>query len=173
MRMIDLVTRGSPSQSKPRQKPRPRPPGTPINLLCTCCLVGRRKSPGLDRRAQYVTGCRRPRQSEHATNTVVIAYFIDVQDTALLHLAAAVLPDVKSERILGMAEPFNWDRILAILRKQNPGREFHKNFTDAGYSVTVKPRDRAEHLLRELGRPGWTSLEDSILRNTEDLRDAS
>ncbi|EEU41260.1 uncharacterized protein NECHADRAFT_46394 [Fusarium vanettenii 77-13-4] len=100
-------------------------------------------------------------------------YFIDVQDDALLHIAAAVLPDVKGERIFGMAEPLNWDKILAILRKQNPGRRFYKNFADGGYSLTVEPRDRAEHLLRELGRPGWTSLEDSILGNTEDLREAS
>ncbi|KAL2681186.1 hypothetical protein Neosp_008793 [[Neocosmospora] mangrovei] len=101
------------------------------------------------------------------------AYFIDVQDNALLHLAAAVLPDVKGERIFGMAEPLSWDNILGILRKQNPRRRFHKNFSDCGYSVTFEPRNRAEHLLRELGRPGWTSLEDSILGNTEDLREAS
>ncbi|KAJ4180907.1 hypothetical protein NW755_011442 [Fusarium falciforme] len=112
-------------------------------------------------------------KSKRPDIVVNTAYFIDVQDTALLHLAAAVLPDVKSERIFGMAEPLNWNKILVILRKQNPGRRFHKNFTNGGYSVTVKPRDRAEHLLRELGRPGWASLEDSILGNTEDLRDAS
>lgn len=74
--MINSITKGSPPQSKSRKEPRPRPPGTRINLLRTCCLVDRRKNPGLDRRAQYVIGCRRPAQNKYVTNTVIIAYFI-------------------------------------------------------------------------------------------------
>ncbi|OAA66939.1 NAD dependent epimerase/dehydratase [Niveomyces insectorum RCEF 264] len=100
-------------------------------------------------------------------------YFIDVEDTGRLHVAAAILPDVKSERIFGFAEPINWDKVLAVLRKQNPGHKFAENFAGAPYASEIKPRDRAEQLLREIGRPGWTSLEDSILNNTEDLRAAS
>lgn len=97
-------------------------------------------------------------------------YFIDVQDTGVLHVAAAVLPDVKSERIFGFAEPINWDKVLDILRKQNPEHKFTKNFAGATYPSEIKPRARAEQLLREMGRPGWTSLENSLLQNTEDLR---
>ncbi|KAI8317685.1 Aldehyde reductase 2 [Colletotrichum sp. SAR11_240] len=97
-------------------------------------------------------------------------YFVDVQDDAALHLAAAILPDVKAERIFAFAFPMHWDQILEIMRKQNPDRKFADNFYGEEYPVTVKPIARAESLLRRIGRPGWISLEDSIASNTEHLR---
>ncbi|KAL6355759.1 hypothetical protein LRP88_09342 [Fusarium phalaenopsidis] len=97
-------------------------------------------------------------------------HFVDVQDTGILHVAAAVHPDVKGERIFAFAEPFNWDKVLDILRKQNPGVKFINNFQADQDLTEIKPKARAEQLLRDLGRPGWTSLEDGILLNTEDLR---
>ncbi|KAL5610993.1 hypothetical protein FOBRF1_007110 [Fusarium oxysporum] len=102
--------------------------------------------------------------------SIVPQYFIDVQDTARLHVAATVLPDVNEERIFGFAGRFNWDAILDILRKQNPGRRFIPNFSDGKDLNEIRPMVRAEEILRKLGRPGWTSLEDSIMANTADLR---
>ncbi|KAF0315778.1 Aldehyde reductase II [Colletotrichum asianum] len=96
-------------------------------------------------------------------------YFIDVQDDSLLHVAGAVFPDVKGERIFGFAEPFNYDQILGILRKQNPGRKFHENYAAGEYPFVVEPIGRAEDLLRRLKGSGWTSLEDSLRLNTEDI----
>ncbi|KAM4066442.1 NAD dependent epimerase/dehydratase family protein [Hirsutella rhossiliensis] len=98
--------------------------------------------------------------------------FVDVEDTARLHVAAAVCQDVQSERVFGIVDSFNWDQVLDILRKQNPDRKFHDNFASGKRVVTVASKDRAEELLRRLGRPGWTSLEDSVAMNTEDLRSA-
>ncbi|KAK1635670.1 NAD dependent epimerase/dehydratase [Colletotrichum phormii] len=97
-------------------------------------------------------------------------YFIDVEDDAALHIAAAILSDVKGERIFAFAYPMNWDIILDILRRQNPRRKFADNFHDEEYPVTVKPIARAEGLLKRLGRPGWISLEQSIATNTEHLK---
>ncbi|TIC91525.1 Aldehyde reductase 2 [Colletotrichum higginsianum] len=99
-------------------------------------------------------------------------YFVDAQDAGTLHVAAAVLADVQDERIFGFAEPYNWDRILGILRRQNPDHSFPDDFEGSAYPHTIKPRDRAEELLKIMGRPGWTSLEDSLLQNTEHLRQA-
>ncbi|KXH27586.1 aldehyde reductase [Colletotrichum salicis] len=96
--------------------------------------------------------------------------FVDVEDDAALHVAAAILPDVKGERIFAFAYPMNWDIILDILRRQNPVRKFADNFHDEEYPVTVKPVARAEGLLKRLGRPGWISLEQSIATNTEHLK---
>ncbi|KJZ74984.1 hypothetical protein HIM_05470 [Hirsutella minnesotensis 3608] len=89
-------------------------------------------------------------------------YHVDVQDTARLHVAAAILEDVKSERVFGMVDPFNWDQVLDILRKQNPDRKFHDNFTGGERIINVLPKARAEQLLKDLGRPGWTSLEECL-----------
>lgn len=99
----------------------------------------------------------------------MLEYFIDVQDTARLHVAAAIHPDVVSERIFGFAEPQNGDTMLDILRKLYPAKTFPENFQVGQDLSEVVPRARADALLRDMGRDGWTSLEDSVRWNTEDL----
>lgn len=97
-------------------------------------------------------------------------YFVDVQDTALLHVAAAIHPDVNSERVFAFAETVNGDGLLAILRKLYPTRTFPVDFQAEKDLSTIVPRERAEELLRDMGKVGgWTSLEESVRRNTEDI----
>ncbi|KXJ85943.1 hypothetical protein Micbo1qcDRAFT_153578 [Microdochium bolleyi] len=96
-------------------------------------------------------------------------YFVDVRDTGRLHVAAAVLPGVESERIFGAAETFNGDSLLAILRRLYPGRKFPDNFMSGRYLYDITPRARAGELLKDLGHDGWVSLEDSVRANTDDL----
>ncbi|KAF2973135.1 hypothetical protein GQX73_g393 [Xylaria multiplex] len=99
-----------------------------------------------------------------------VQYFVDVQDTALLHAAAVIHPDVESERIFSFAEPLNGDKMLAILRKLYPDRTFPENFQGDNDLSDIVPRKRALELLRDMGKTeGWTSLEESIRRNTENL----
>lgn len=95
--------------------------------------------------------------------------FVDVQDDALLHVAAVIHPDVQSERVFAFAAPVNADEVLAILRQLYPSRSFPDNFRAEQDCSEIEPRKRAEALLRDMGRDGWTSLADSIRRNTEDL----
>ncbi|KAI0415567.1 aldehyde reductase [Xylaria grammica] len=97
-------------------------------------------------------------------------YFVDVQDTALLHVAAAIHPGVESERVFAFAEPVNGDSMLAILRKLYPDRTFPENFQGDKDLSDIVPRQRALELLRDMGKvEGWTSMEESIRRNTEYL----
>ncbi|KAK6849125.1 hypothetical protein PG995_012958 [Apiospora arundinis] len=96
-------------------------------------------------------------------------YFVDVQDVALLHVASAIHPGVLSERVFAFAEPFNGDDILTILRRIYPDRSFPANFQSDKDLSDIVPRKRAEELLRDMGREGWTSLEESIRKNTADL----
>ncbi|KAI1145431.1 aldehyde reductase [Nemania diffusa] len=105
----------------------------------------------------------------HFLNFIPPQYYVDVQDTALLHVAAAIHPDVRSERIFAFSEPVNGRRILAVLRKLYPERSFPGDPNDGDDLSNIVPRKRAENLLRELGKDGWTSLEDSIKWNTQDL----
>ncbi|KAF5604327.1 aldehyde reductase II [Fusarium pseudocircinatum] len=101
-------------------------------------------------------------------------YFIDVQDDAKLHVAATLLPDVQGERIFPWAETWNLDQILAILRAQNPDRTFVKDFQAMRYLADIEePRSRCIQLLQALGEPGFTSLEESIRLNSEDLARAA
>ncbi|KAI9164183.1 Aldehyde reductase 2 [Paramyrothecium foliicola] len=96
-------------------------------------------------------------------------YFIDVQDTGRLHVAAGIFEHVQGQRIFGTAYRFSWDSVLDVLRKLEPEREFPDNFSGGEDPNEVEPRDKAEQLLRQLGRPGWTTLEDSIRGTLEDL----
>ncbi|KFY76595.1 hypothetical protein V499_03802 [Pseudogymnoascus sp. VKM F-103] len=96
-------------------------------------------------------------------------YFIDVDDAGRLHVAAAILPGLEDQRIFGFAGRFNWDAVLDIFRRHFPGRTFPDNFSSGEDGSEIIPRGKAEQLLRDLGRPGWTSLEESILANIEGL----
>ncbi|KXH65897.1 NAD dependent epimerase/dehydratase [Colletotrichum salicis] len=97
-------------------------------------------------------------------------YFVDVEDNARLHVAAAVLPNVRSERIFAWAEPFNFDTVLDILRTHFPEKNFVDNFHHyRELSVVSQPQSRAVELLRQLGRGGFVPLKQSVLLNVEDL----
>lgn len=87
---------------------------------------------------------------------------MNVQDTARVHVAALLYPDVNSERLFAWAYPYNWNDILAILRKLYPEQEFMQDMPDLGRDLSKVANDRAEELVKRFGRPGWTSLEDSI-----------
>ncbi|KAK7716924.1 hypothetical protein SLS64_002467 [Diaporthe eres] len=99
-------------------------------------------------------------------------YYIDVQDTGRLHVAAAVLDHVKDKRVFGFAGRFSWDEILDILRKAAPGKKLPDNFSAGSDPNEIEPRGEAEQLLRDLGRPGWVTLEESILANISAVKDA-
>ncbi|KAI8712546.1 Epimerase domain-containing protein [Fusarium sp. LHS14.1] len=96
-------------------------------------------------------------------------YFIHVQDTGRLHVAAAILSTVKDERIFAFAGRFSWDRVLSILREARSTRSFLNDFSGGDDPHEIQGREKAENLLRVLGRPGWTSLEESVADNIRDL----
>ena len=101
----------------------------------------------------------------------LVEYFVDVQDVGRLHVAAAVADKVRGQRILAFAQRYNWDSILDILRKLEPDRVFPDNFADGEDPNEIEPRPKAEQLLRDLGRPGWTSLEESVRNTLPGLRE--
>ncbi|EOD43406.1 putative aldehyde reductase protein [Neofusicoccum parvum UCRNP2] len=92
-----------------------------------------------------------------------------VQDDAILHVAAVIHPEVENERVFAFSEPCNGDGILEVLRKLYPDRKFPKNFQSTKDLSIIVPRARAKKLLKDMGKSEWTSLEDSIRMNTEDI----
>lgn len=92
-----------------------------------------------------------------------------MQDDALLHVAATIHPGVNSERVFAFAEAENGDDLLAIMRELYPDRTFPANFQSDKDLSDIVPRKRAEGLLRDMGKDGWTSLKESVKRNTEDI----
>lgn len=89
-------------------------------------------------------------------------YYVNVQDTARVHVGALIYPDVDSERLIDFAHPFNWNDILAIFRKLYPTHQFIDDIPDLGRDLSKVANGRAEEIVKRFGRVGWTSLEDSI-----------
>lgn len=89
-------------------------------------------------------------------------YFIDVEDTALLHVAALSQPDVKNERILGIAYKFCYNDVLAIWRKLYPERKFQDDVEEILDMGSVE-NERAEELLKRVKNgEGWTKLDKTM-----------
>ncbi|CAO2651801.1 Nn.00g000840.m01.CDS01 [Neocucurbitaria sp. VM-36] len=91
-------------------------------------------------------------------------YFVDVEDTALLHVAVLTQQDVQNERIMAMSCRYEWNEVLDIFRKIAPDHTFPEKLDEILDSGTVD-NNRAEELLRRVkDGKGWTPLEDSITR---------
>ena len=96
-------------------------------------------------------------------------WMVDVKDTARLHVAALLHPEVENERILAYAHPFNWNSVLACLRRIWPDKEFPEDIKDEPRDLSKLDNSRSIELLRALGRDGYTSMEDAVRDNIKGL----
>lgn len=95
--------------------------------------------------------------------------FVNVQDTARLHVVALANQSVNGERVFAFTGPFNFNDILSILRKQHPNKVWD-DIPDQGQDLSkVEPMERAEKLLREAYGFGFTGLEQSVEDNVAGL----
>ena len=94
---------------------------------------------------------------------------VNVKDTARLHVAALVDPDVENERILAFAHPFNCNEILACLRRMYSDKKFPEDIEDNSKDSSKLDNSRGAELLKKFGRSGWTGLEEVIRGNTAGL----
>jgi hypothetical protein len=93
-----------------------------------------------------------------------------VQDDARLHVAALIHPNVQGERIFAYSAPYTWRGIQCVVQRLYPHKFFPRDIEEAELDTSeIVPGPRAEALLKEMGRPGWTSLEETVRMNTEDL----
>ena len=94
---------------------------------------------------------------------------VDVKDTARLHVAALVDPEVQNERILAFAYPYNWNDILACLRELCPGKKFLEDIVNEPQDLSRVDNSRGVYLLKKFGRSGFTSMNEAIAENTKGL----
>lgn len=94
-------------------------------------------------------------------------YYVNVQDTARIHVAALLYSDIESERLFAWAAPFNWNDMLEIFRKLYPDKDFMDDIPNLGKDLSKVANKKAEDLLKRFGKDGWTSLEQSIKDATE------
>jgi len=100
-----------------------------------------------------------------------IEWFVNVQDTARLHVAALIDADIKNERVFAYAEPFNWNDALAAMRKARPDSEVPEDRKDNSRDLSkVLPKARAEEILKKnFGQDKFIGFEESIKANIQNL----
>ncbi|KAG8525925.1 uncharacterized protein KY384_000687 [Bacidia gigantensis] len=97
-------------------------------------------------------------------------YFINVADSARLHVAALIDTTIANERIFGFNGPFNWNDILRVLRKLRPNHKLPEDLEDNKQDLSkVLKRGRAEDILKKHYGVGFTSLEETLKANIAHL----
>ena len=98
---------------------------------------------------------------------------VDVRDTARLHVAALIDPDVQGERLFAMARPFTWKQIAETLKKIRPEYSLPADIPDIGEDLSiVTGKERAAEVLRKnFDVPGFSSLEEMLAANIQHLHD--
>jgi hypothetical protein len=90
-------------------------------------------------------------------------YFIDVRDTAKLHVAALVDNETSNERLWGFAEPYNWNIVLDIFRRLWPRNDFVSELPGLAKDESTLPTESALKALKAVfGKLAWTKLETSL-----------
>ncbi|KAH8816908.1 hypothetical protein F5884DRAFT_873743 [Xylogone sp. PMI_703] len=96
--------------------------------------------------------------------------YVNARDVALLHVAAVLDPEVKNQRIHAWGAPFNWNDLLAIMRKLRPAHKFIDDIPNLGQMLGTVDDSLGLKLLKKWnGQAGWTSLEQGIRENIEGL----
>ncbi|OLN87627.1 Aldehyde reductase 2-like protein 3 [Colletotrichum chlorophyti] len=75
---------------------------------------------------------------------------------------ALLVPDVRSERPVAYAEPFNVNDLLAVFRKIHSDRPFPADFPSLARDKGMIVNERVTELLKRLKGGGWTTLKDSF-----------
>lgn len=93
-----------------------------------------------------------------------------MQDNARLHVAALLHARIANERIFAYAAPYTWEHVQGTLARLYPDRTFAPEIEPSRLERSeIEMSCKAEAWLKEMGREGWTSLEDCLLANTRDL----
>ncbi|KAK8074014.1 aldehyde reductase [Apiospora phragmitis] len=101
-------------------------------------------------------------------------WHIDTGDAGRLYVAALTQQGVGRERIFGFGERFSWFQVRRLMLEWY-GDDRKKDIVpvaDVGVDQTEVPNERGAELLRRLGRPGWTGLEESLRANMESIFEA-
>ena len=99
-------------------------------------------------------------QSHHL---IFIAFFVDVNDIAILHVAVVLDPEVKNARLHTWGHSSNWNEFLAVLRKLRPQKEFIPDYSNPYYlTMSTDQSDSIALLGKWDAQDGWKPLDQSI-----------
>ncbi|KAL2858583.1 hypothetical protein BJY01DRAFT_256720 [Aspergillus pseudoustus] len=106
-----------------------------------------------------------------ATSITPSQWYVDVEDVALLHLAALTVEEVRGERLIAFAGKYTWMQILEILHRRYPGRiGFVSIDGEEVADVGEVDNARSIELLKLMGKgAGFTSLENTLVRAVDTI----
>ncbi len=88
----------------------------------------------------------------------------------MLHVAAAVDPEVKGARIQAWGHYCNWDDVLAIMRRRYPREKFVDDFANGAKFACTTDSSEAIALMKKWGpQNGWRPLEQTVAENIDVL----
>ncbi|KAF8858992.1 NAD(P)-binding protein [Acephala macrosclerotiorum] len=97
--------------------------------------------------------------------------YINTRDDAIIQVGAVLDPDVKNERIFAWAQKFNWNDVLAIMRKVYPDKEIIEDLPNPKMFMGEADMSLALSLLRKWGpQDGWTSFEQGVREILENVK---
>ncbi|KAF5597805.1 aldehyde reductase II [Fusarium pseudocircinatum] len=92
-------------------------------------------------------------------------WYVDVEDTALLHLAALTLDDVNNERLLAFGGRYCWTVVLETLHRRFPGKVLLKDVKESAVDTGEVDNQRSAEVLRKMGKlEGFTGLEETLVK---------
>ncbi|KAL7906100.1 NAD(P)-binding protein [Trichoderma velutinum] len=97
-------------------------------------------------------------------------YGVDVKDVAVLHVAAALDPDVNSARLQAWGHKCNGNDVLAIMRKHYPDHKFVDDMDNQ--TVLTFSADFSEPLAllkKWANQDGWKPLEQTVVENVDSI----
>ncbi|KAK1484004.1 aldehyde reductase II [Colletotrichum cuscutae] len=93
----------------------------------------------------------------------VMPEFVAMFPAPRIHIAALLLPDIQSERLIAYAGKFNINNLLAAFRQIQPDRTFPDDLPDLPSDKGTIANERATQLMECVqGGKGWTSLKDCL-----------
>ncbi|KAF6513776.1 hypothetical protein HZS61_007101 [Fusarium oxysporum f. sp. conglutinans] len=96
-------------------------------------------------------------------DTFQTAFFVDVQDVALIHVAALLDPEVKDARLQTWGHKAHWNDFLPILRELRPQRKFIPEYPETFYLKLSTDQSESVALLKKwAGQDGWKPLRQII-----------
>ncbi|KEY63880.1 hypothetical protein S7711_10128 [Stachybotrys chartarum IBT 7711] len=97
---------------------------------------------------------------------------VDVKDVGLLHVAAMLDGDTRSERIQAWGRYHTWNEVLDVLRKLYPRHKFIDDFTGLPDLSLTTDESKPLALMKKWGGEGeWRKFEDTVGDNLKNVKD--
>ncbi|KAK5653497.1 hypothetical protein OQA88_8756 [Cercophora sp. LCS_1] len=141
-----------------------------INAVLPQTILGRR----LNKECKSVSAALLPDLMEGRTevhDSIVPAIFaVDVRDVALLHVAAALDPEVDGQRLHAWGRPMTWNGALRVLRGLFPKRKLiddRKN--NPSWNIRADVTKELALLKKWGGQDDWRPIEETFLDNLDHI----